>query len=106
MWMRDWTDLQKLLEDVTYVPKVMTRRFSWVTLQTAVVLACLRIPGKGPLQLGGCVMWWCPYVKIGQNARSRGSRNLGGAARWSIGVNTQQAGTPQPRREARYKPHM
>jgi len=51
-------------------------------------------------------MWWCPYTRIGQDARSRGSRNSGGAARWSIGVNTQQAGTPRPRREARHEPHM
>jgi len=51
-------------------------------------------------------MWWCPYTRIGQDARNRRSRNPGGAARWSVGVNTQQAGTPQPRREPRYKPHM
>lgn len=106
--MRDnyWTDLQKLLEDVTYMSKVMTRGFSRITFRTAVVLACSGIPGKGPLQLGGCVMWWCSYTRIGQDARNRGSRNSSGAARWSVGDNTQQAGTSQPGREARYKPHM
>jgi hypothetical protein len=33
-------------------------------------------------------------------------QELGGAASWSVGLNTQQARTPEPRREARYKPHM
>jgi hypothetical protein len=47
---------------------------------TAVVLACSGIPGEEPLLLGGCVMWWCPYARTDQDARSRGSRNLGGAA--------------------------
>jgi hypothetical protein len=31
----------------------MTRRFSWVTFQTAVVLACSGISGKGPHNLVG-----------------------------------------------------